>query len=167
MRGSPKQADPLNDPTSSWVPFPNRRRLHPLADTAAIVSTVINAPSPLGIAAAVARLEASGIHSSTFLTAGPLLELLSSVIANHDLLRVWVPRSEIADVLAFMITQIEEAVRAAARCDAWVNADDAARMLGVSPSTITSRIRRGTLSAERRGRRWWINKNALNEVVGG
>lgn len=160
--------EPFGEAVADWVPFPNaskgqRRRSRETAD--AVRATRPDSTSTPAIEVVASRLKAAGIHSSTLLTAGPIMDLLHSFTDYHDHLRRWMPRSEGADVLAFAITQIEEAVRAASRCDTFMTPVEAARVLGVSPSTITLRIRRGLLPAERRGCRWWIQRRALNESL--
>lgn len=150
-----------------WVPFPGapKRQHRDKAEGDSVAS--LDVPVSPTVDAAVKRLQATGIHSETLLAAGPLMELLVSFVDQHDRLHRWMPRSDGVDVIACAITQLEQAVRAASRGHSHVTSAEAARLLGVSPSTIRLWVRRGALRAKRQGCRLQISRHALNELPRG
>jgi excisionase family DNA binding protein len=159
--------EPHGKESRDWVPFPGtpKRQHRDKAEADSLPS--LDLPVSPTVGAAVTRLQATGIHSEMLLTAGPLLDLLILFVDQHDHLRRWMPRSDGVDVIAFATTQLEQAVRAASRSDAHVTPAEAARLLGVSPSTIRLWVRHGTLAAKRQWYRLQISRRALNELSRG
>ncbi|MGI8548630.1 MAG: helix-turn-helix domain-containing protein [Gemmatimonadaceae bacterium] len=101
------------------------------------------------------------VPAGQLICAGPLVEMLNVLNKNIDVLRRLTPRSDVPDALAAVAQELATVIRAAADLDAWVTTDEAARLSNVSPSTISWRIRRGRLAAERRGHRWMIHRSQL------
>src|SRR5665213_2402371 len=83
-----------------WVPFPGaaKRQHRDKAEADSLPS--LGQPVSPTVGAALMRLQATGIHSATLLTAGPLLDLLIWFVDQHDHLRRWMPRSDGVDASA-------------------------------------------------------------------
>lgn len=100
-----------------------------------------------------------------FIDAEPVQTLLASIKGEIATITRLSPNNDARTALEDVCLRLERAITDGGSRERWITAEEAAKREGVTPSAITSRIRKGKVPHQRIGGRYLVDACALGKAA--